>query len=193
MGFISATASKAVAGGSGTGGYLSVSKLVDGESVRVAIVSENPLEMYEVWGEDDNGTKKPFRFSSEPSAANIIAELGDFKQRQNYEGTALEAPKFVIAFFAYDFSDSKVKVFSISQKTVIKELDKLSQDDDYANFAEWDFKFSRSGLRMSTEYSVLPSPRKKGTQEEIDAAWSAAQEAGYDLNQLLIGGSPFGS
>ena len=29
-------------------------------------------------------------------------------------------------------------------------------------------------------------------QEKIDAAWSAAQGKGYDLQQLLVGGSPFG-
>ena len=41
---------------------------------------------------------------------------------------------------------------------------------------------------MATEYSVLPSPRKADSQEKIDAAWSAAQESGYDL-QLLLGGT----
>ena len=34
---------------------------------------------------------------------------------------------------------------------------------------------------------------KADSQAKIDAAWSAAQEAGYDLQQLLVGGNPFGS
>ena len=58
MAFLSTKASKAAAGGGGNGGYLSVSKLGDGESYKVAIVSPNPLEFWEVWGEDDAGTKK---------------------------------------------------------------------------------------------------------------------------------------
>ena len=194
MGFISARAAKVAAGGNtNTGGYMTASKLGDGESYRVAIVSENPLEYFTVWGETEEGQKKPFRFTDEPSEADIKAELGDFKQRMNYEGTALEKPKFAMSFFVYDYADSKIKVFEVGQKTLIGALDKLSQDEDYADLHAWDLKFSRKGTKMATEYSVLPSPRKSGSQEEIDSAWSAAQEQGYDLQQLLVGGNPFGS
>lgn len=192
MGFISSNASKQASGGGGQGLYLSVSKLGDGDSYKVAIVSPEPLEFFEVWGESEDGTKKPFRFASEPSASDITAELGEFKQRMNYEGTALEAPKFVLAFFVFDYADSKIKVMSIPQKTVIKELDRLSQDEDFADVHSYDLKFSRTGLKMATEYRVTPVNRK-GDGAEIKAAWDAAQEAGYDLKELLIGGSPFGS
>jgi len=192
MGFISSQASKQASGGGGQGLYLSVSKLGDGDSYKVAIVSPEPLEFFEVWGESEDGTKKPFRFSSEPSADDITAELGEFKQRMNYEGTALEAPKFVLAFFVFDYADSKIKVMSIPQKTVIKELDRLSQDEDFADVHSYDLKFSRTGLKMATEYRVTPVNRK-GDGADIKAAWDAAQESGYDLKELLIGGSPFGS
>ena len=194
MAFISANAAKqASGGGGGTGGYLTASKLGDGEHYRIAIVSESPLEYWTCWGESEEGQKKPFRFSAEPSPADIEAELGDFKQRMNYEGTALEAPKFGLSFFCYDYADSQIKVFEITQKTLIKELDKLSQDEDYADIHAWDIKVSRVGLKKATEYSILPSPRKKGSDDEIKAAWSAAEESGYDLQQLLVGGNPFGS
>ena len=70
MGFISATAAKvASGGGTGTGGYLTASKLGDGEHYRIAIVSESPLEYWTVWGESEEGQKKPFRFS-QPSLHN---------------------------------------------------------------------------------------------------------------------------
>ena len=194
MGFISATASKvAQGGGTGTGGYMTASKLGDGESYRIAIVSESPLEYWTVWGETDEGQKKPFRFTAEPSADDILAELGEYKQRMNYEGTQLEAPKFGLSFFCFDYADSKIKVFEITQKTLIKELDKLSQDEDYSDIHAWDLKVGRKGLKMATEYSILPSPRKPDSQAKIDAAWSEAESTGYDLTQLLVGGSPFGS
>ena len=191
--FLSAKASKTAAGGGGTGGYLSVSKLGDGEFYKVAIVSESPLEFFEVWGEDDAGTKKPFRFAEEPSAADIKAELGDFKQRLNYEQTAVEAPKFVIAFFVYDYADDKIKVFSIPQKTVIREIDKLSQDEDYGNLHSWDLKFKRDGVKMNTVYSILPVPRPDNMEAKISDRWRTAQDEGYDLSQLMIGGNPFSS
>ena len=193
MAFLSAKASKTASGGGGTGGYLSVSKLGDGEFYKVAIVSQSPLEFWEVWGEDDAGTKKPFRFVEEPSSEDIKAELGDFRQRMNYDQTALEAPKFVIAFFVYDYADEKIKVFSIPQKTVIREIDKLSHDEDYGNLHAWDLKFKRDGLKMNTVYSILPVPRAENMVAKIDDCWRHAQHDGYDINQLLKGGNPFGA
>ena len=194
MGFISTKASKiASGGGGGNGGYLTASKLGDGESYRVAILSEEPLEYFTVWGESDEGQKKPFRFVSEPSPTEIGEELGEFKQRMNYEGTELEKPKFGLSFFAFDYADEKVKVFEITQKTLMKELDGISQSEDYEDLHSWDMVFSREGLKMNTTYKILPGPRKKGMQEKIDAAWSEAEGKGYDLQQLLVGGSPFGT
>ena len=171
---------------------MTVSKLGDGDSYRIAILSEEPLEYWTCWGESDEGQKKPFRFTAQPTQEEIAAEMGDFKQRLNYEQTELEKPKFGMSFFVYDFADSKVKVFEITQKTLIKKLDELSQDEDYSDIHAWDLKFTRTGLKMATEYGVLPSPRKKESQAKIDAAWSEAQTKGYDIQQLLVGLSPFG-
>ena len=194
MGFISTKASKiASGGGGGNGGYLTASKLGDGESYRVAILSEEPLEYFTVWGESDEGQKRPFRFVSEPSPTEIGEELGEFKQRLNYEGSELEKPKFGLSFYCFDYADEKVKVFEITQKTLMKELDGISQSEDYEDLHSWDLVLSRKGLKMNTEYKILPGPRKKGMQEKIDAAWEEAQSKGYDLQQLLIGGSPFGT
>ena len=189
---ISDQARQVASGGGGAGLYMAASKLGDGDSHRIAIVSEEPLESWTVWGETEEGQKKPFRFTTEPSADEILAELGDYRQRMSYDGDKLEPPKFSLAFFVFDYSDNKIKVFEMPQKTLIKEIDKLSKDEDYANLHDWDLKVTRTGVKMNTEYSILPSPRKKGSQEQIDTAWQAAQDQGYDISQLLIGGSPFG-
>ena len=187
---LSDSARKAAEGGKG-GGYLSVSKLGDGEEFRVAIVSEEPLESWTVWGELED-KKKPFRFTAEPNAEDILTELGDYQQRMTYEGDKLEPPKFSIAFFVYDYQDGQIKVLEIPQKTLIKEIDKLSNDEDYANLHDWDLKFSRTGMKLETKYAILPSPRKKGSQDLIDKAWEEAQNIGFNINELLVGGSPFG-
>ena len=161
MPFISKTASALVTKGGGTGGYLTASKLSDGGQMRVAIVSPEPLEYFTVWGENGD-SKKPFRFVSEPTSEDIIAELGEYTQRMNYEGTELEKPKFAISMFVFDYEDSKIKVLEIGQKTLIKELDKITQTSDYENIHDWDLVISRTGTKMATEYSILPAPRKKG-------------------------------
>ena len=67
MAFLSKSASAAVSSnGSTAGGYLSLSKLPDGGSVRFALLSDEPLEFYESWGQA-NGVNKPFRFDFEPT------------------------------------------------------------------------------------------------------------------------------
>ena len=134
----------------------------------------------------------PFRFTEEPSAEEIKAELGDFRQRMNYEQTTLEAPSSS-SHFRLDYADEKIKVFSVPQKTVIREIDKLSQDEDYGNLHAWDLKFKRDGLKMNTVYSILPVPRPENMIAKIDDCWRHAEHDGYDLKQLLVGGSPFGS
>lgn len=78
MGFLSKKASASVNAGSSGGGYLSVSKLPDGGSVRFALLSEQPLEGYEAWGANAEGQSKPFRFDFEPTPEDVAAELGEY-------------------------------------------------------------------------------------------------------------------
>jgi hypothetical protein len=79
----------------------------------------------------------------------------------------------------------------ITQKSLLRELDALSQQEDYANLLEWDMTISKKGSGLSTEYRLRPAPRKKGSQDAIDAAWKEALDAGFDLERLLTGGNPF--
>lgn len=191
MGFLSKQASAAVnGGGTQAGGYLSASKLTDGGQLRFALVSETPLEYYTVWGEFE-GQKKPFRFPDVPSPSDIEVELGDFKQREKLDGSGLEQPKFAISMFVFDYQSETIKVLELTQKGLIKELDALSQDEDYKNLTEWDFTITRTGLALNTEYALRPAPRKKGFDDKIAEAWSAAQADGYDITRLIGGGNPF--
>lgn len=193
MGYLSKEASAAInATSSATGGYLSPSKLSgkDKESMRFAILSPEPLEHYTVWGECD-GQKKPFRFPYEPSPSDIKAELGDFEQRDKYDGSGKEAPKFGISLFVFDYASEEVKVLELGQRGLIRELDKISQEEGYEDLHAWDFTISREGVGLKTEYSLLPSPRRKGFDEKIAEVWKAAEADGYDIKRLIGGGNPF--
>jgi len=190
MGFLSQQASATVNASGSQSGYLSASKLTDGGQMRFAIVSESPLEYWTIWGEMD-GQKKPFRFPDVPSPSDVEIELGDFKQREKLDGSGLEQPKFAISLFVFDYASESIKVLELTQKGLIKELDQVSQEEDYANLSEWDFTITRTGLQLNTEYKLRPAPRKKGFDEKIAEAWSAAKEDGYDLTRLIGGGNPF--
>jgi hypothetical protein len=190
MPFLSKQASAAVSSGTTGGGYLALSKLPDGGSVRFAMLSDEPLEFYECWGTCD-GASKPFRFDYEPTPEDVTAEMGDFEPREGRGGPGTIDVKFAIAVPVYNYESGKVQVLQITQKSILKELDSISQMEDYAELLSWDFSISKKGSGLTTEYTVRPVPRKKGAQEHIDAAWIEAKSEGFDISRLLTGANPF--
>jgi hypothetical protein len=189
MALLSKSAQAAVAGAGG--GYLSVSKIASGSSVRFALLSDEPLEMYECWAEGPDGKAKPFRFAQEPTPDDIAVELGDYTRRQNREGTGPEPIKFCLALPVYNYEASEVQVLSLTQKSIIRELDGISQTDDYEDITATDFTIGKEGSGLNTVYKLLPVPRKKGADATIAAAWEEAKSAGFALERLLVGGNPF--
>ena len=116
MPFLSQKASSAVAGGTG-GGYLNPSKIQSGSSVRFALLSDQPLEFFECWGEAEDGSVKPFRFAEDPSDADIKEEMGDaYSRRLNREGTAPEGVKFAIAAPVYNFDTEGVQIMQLYRR-----------------------------------------------------------------------------
>lgn len=191
MGFLSKNASATVSSNGTGGGYLQVSKLPDGGSVRFALLSDEPLEFYETWGTSSDGKSKPFRFDFEPTFEDVVAEMGDFEPREGRGGPGTADVKFAIAVPVYSFDAGAVQVMSLTQKSILKELDQISQMEDYAELLAWDFQLSKKGSGLLTEYTLRPVPRKKGSQEHIDAAWLEAKSNGFDITRLLTGGNPF--
>jgi hypothetical protein len=73
---------------------------------------------------------------------------------------------------------------------LIRELDAVSQEPDYAELLAWDFSISREGTGLSTEYTLRPLPQK-GDKKEIAKALKAAEADGFDINRLATGENPF--
>jgi len=189
MAFFSKQASANLTATAG-GGYLSVSKLPDGGQVRFALLSDQPLEFYECWGTAD-GASKPFRFDHQPTPEELSLEMGDFEPREGRGGPGTADIKFAIAVPVYSYDSGRVQVMSLTQKSILKELDQISQMEDYSDLLEWDFILSKKGSGLLTEYTLRPAPRKKGVQEHIDAAWLEAKSEGFEIGRLLTGGNPF--
>ena len=191
---MSTKAKQATAQGSGSGGYLSLSKLENKSSVRIHLLGDEPLDFYQVWGESPDGTQiKPFRFTDDPSPSDITAEMGEFIRRQNYEKTGPDPVVYSMAFFVYNHEQGEVQLLQLTQKGLIRELDQLLSMEDYQDTDQWDFVISKdTSGPPSSWYSLRPAPIKKGSKETIDAAWNEAQTKGYDLKELLVGGNPFG-
>ena len=188
MALLSKSAQAAVSGG---GAYLSPSKIAAGSSVRFALLSDEPLEFYEVWAEGPDGTSKPFRFASEPSPDDLSLAFGDFTRRMNRDGTGVEPIKFALALPVYNFEAAQVQILQLGQKSIIRELDAISQMPDYDDLTAIDFILGKEGAGLNTEYKVTPVPRKKGADKDITASWEDSRAAGCDISRLLEGGDPF--
>ena len=196
MAFFKSTFSSTVAPKESTsGGFLNPSKLdPDGGTIRFAILSDEPLTGYELWIEKTEGGMTPRRTATEPDPA-LIADLeadagGTLVIR---DGRPAISP--FAAFFVYDYEADAIRVFSATQKTILRELDRLTSDEDYSDLSEWDCQITRNGKGTDTKYSVdLKPTRRKGTiAARATAAWAEAQTAGADLGALLTGGTPFGT
>ena len=194
MPFISATALKNTENNSGKGDYLKIKKDKVGDSIRFCILSEEPLDYWTAWGaETATGKFRPFRFVSQPTDADIEAEMGpNFDRAKAYKSEEIRPPAFCISMFVWSFEHEKVMVLELDKKTLIREIDSISQQPDYEVIQETDLIVTFRGPDDGW-YSVMPAPRKKGTQEVIDQAWAEMQAKGCDLKQLLVGGDPFGS
>ena len=190
MGFLSQTASATVNATSG-GAYFSPSKLQDGGSARFALLTDEPLEFFESWGTAPDGSSKPFRFDYEPTYEDVIAEMGTYTPREGRGGPGTADVKFCIAVPIWSYEAGAVQVMSVSQKSILRELDAISQEEDYTNLLEWDFTLSKKGSGLTTEYKLRPAPRKKGSDATISAAWEEVKAAGFDISRLLTGGNPF--
>jgi hypothetical protein len=175
-----------------SGGYINPTKLESGGSVRFALLDDQPLEFFEVWGESGEGKYKPFRFVDKPSTEDVEIEMGnEYTRKMNREGTGIEPAKFAIAAPVFEHDSQEVKIFQATQKGIIKEFDKISQMEDYSDLLAWDFVLSREGTGLKTEYSLRVVPRKKGTSPLIEAAYAEAKDSGFDIKELMTGGNPF--
>jgi hypothetical protein len=192
MSFIPKEHSDAFKGGGGSrNDYLSPSKVKADGQVRFAILANEPLCYFEVWGEDETGKGKPFRFAQEATADDIEQEMGaNYRRRCKDDGTE-EPQKFAIAMPIYNFDIKRVQVLSMTQKGLQKELDEISQVEEYADMTEWDFIMTKAATVSPDMYGLRPVPRKKDTQAAVDAAWNEAVSNGFDITRLLTGGHPF--
>jgi hypothetical protein len=191
MSFIPKEHSDAFKGGGSRNDYLSPSKVKADGQVRFAILANEPLCYFEVWGEDETGKGKPFRFAQEATADDIEQEMGaNYRRRCKDDGTE-EPQQFAIAMPIYNFDIKRVQVLTMTQKGLQKELDEISQVEEYADMTEWDFIMTKAATVSPDMYGLRPVPRKKDTQEAVDAAWDEAVKNGFDITRLLTGGHPF--
>jgi hypothetical protein len=180
---------------SGSNGYLNPSSIEDGSSVRLAVLSESPLEGVEVWFSKNAGGMTK-RITPEWPDQDLLAELESEVDGVVTERDGKKAIKRCASFFVYDFDAEAVRVFSANQKSLLADIERLVSDEDYADLSKWDLKITRTGKGTDTRYHAAMVPTKRSNEKVAKAvitAWDEARAAGADLEALYDGGNPFGT
>lgn len=147
-------------------------KLEEG-ATKFRIVSEC-ITGYEYWTE----ANKPVRLKEAPQE-----KPKDIRMNEDDSYTV----KHFWAFKVLDRKDSGVKILELTQATIQRAIQALVEDEEWGDPTAYDITINRTGQKLDTKYSIVPSPHKALTKEEQ----SIIARTEIDLNALFQGANPF--
>jgi hypothetical protein len=153
---------------SGSARYL---KLVKGEN-RVRFISK-PIFGFLQWAEDEEGKKRPQRTPLSDGEPEAIDD--DNK------------PKKFMAAVVIDQEDGTVKIWEITQQSIIKAIKALSGNPSWGHPFSYDIAITKSGEDLKTKYVVTPEPKTKLSKSLI----ATAQESPCNLAALFENEDPW--
>lgn len=140
---------------------------------KVRIISK-PIIGWVAWDEDDDGNKSPVR-----------TQIDDVPDKSKYDKK--NQPKKFMALVVIDREDGEVKVWEITQQSVIKAIQALNANKDWGKPFAYDITIKKTGADLKTKYAVTPSPKTKLGKDDI----KAANEKPVNLDALYEGENPF--
>lgn len=117
---------------------------------------------------------KPVRLKERPEHAPIDMREGD-------------KIKHMWAFVVWNYRDSKVQILELTQASIQGPLEDLVMSEDWGSPTAYDITITKTGQKLDTEYTVMPSPKKAVPEE----AHKAYREARINLEALFAGADPF--
>jgi len=169
MGFLSPRAKTETESSSAL--FFNVNKIPVGKSHRIRIMSEKPLEGYQIWGTAISGDgRKVFRFSDPPSAVDIDKAFGDeyMHGTNSYTGEP-DTIDFFIAVAIWDYQSEGIRIMQITQKTLMRGIEEVASREEYDPIQGWDLDIKRE----EKSYGVLPLPIKAATAAQAMDTWES--------------------
>lgn len=91
------------------------------------------------------------------------------------------------AFAVWNYTDKKVQILEITQKTIMRSILALTKDEDWGDPKEYDIVVTRTGEDLNTEYNVTPKPQK----ELDEGILRFYKDLNINLEALYDGADPF--
>ena len=174
--------------------YLNPSKVDPKEPVSFALLEEDPLIFWKIYGESVHGEKgKSFRFLKKPTEEEILTEMGgSYTRGTKFQSTEPADPRETYVWPIYDYKNKIVRILEADQYQILSKIRKLSLNRKYKNLMAWDLSLSldREGGRWN--YDIQIEPQDEDDQPELEAAWEKTKSKGFDLTKLLSYEDPFG-
>lgn len=175
--------------GSSSGSYFHANKIPLNGEARLHVLSEQPLEYYELWCEDANQKRQTVRFEEDPSPADIEEALGETLVRgmDKFNDGQPEKIKSVMAFTVYNYDTESVQIAAVNQKTIINQILSVATDEDYQPLTDWDLKIGKRLEGSKTVYDVKAVKMQKGFDRDPEVAKAKK----INLEALLTNENPF--
>lgn len=96
-------------------------------------------------------------------------------------------PKQFLAMAVIDQKDGNVKIWEVTQKSVMKAIRQLTNNPDWGQPFGFDLNIEKTGEGMKTKYAVTPSPKKALSKDLV----KKAQSKPCALENLFEGEDPW--
>ena len=185
--------------------YLNPNEIEIGSEVTFALLDEDPLEYWEVWGQNIETNKyRPFRFPGEgpePSNEDIHSELGGnwVRQKTDFENLARgikkgdpRPPVKCYSFPVWNLTEECLQVLSVKQPSLAEAMISTSTRAKYRNkMIKFLHSISKTGQKFAPYAWDAIEPDDDFDGDPIEAAWDDAKESGFDISRLLTNEDPF--
>jgi len=153
-------------------------KPTDGQ-IKFRVISD-AIFGFEYWTKDKDGKNKPVRLKDAPKEKPADVRLED-------DGSYSVKP--FLAFTAIDRWDNLIKVVTITQSGVMKQIESYFNSEDWGDPKNYDLAITGTGQGKERRYTTIAIPPKPLTDDEK----KLISENPVNLNALFSGGDPFDS
>lgn len=130
---------------SASGNYM---KIKPGDN-RIRVLSDMPLTGWEYWNTSD----KPVRLKKKPETTPADIRI-------NPESGKPEPVKHFWALLVWNYENKQIEILQVSQASIQNQLAELSTQEDWGHPKQYDLKINKTGEKLTTKYSVIPTPHK---------------------------------
>jgi hypothetical protein len=74
--------------------------------------------------------------------------------------------RFFISAPVWSYKDNDVKIFEISQITIMEQIEVLENDSDWGDVKKYDIKITKTGKGKETKYAVHGNPKMEAIKKE---------------------------